>query len=139
MKSIIILLFFAKCLFAADNITTTTRTNAESGSVITKEYFTRAGQTNLVRSTTTTNGVVRSRLYRFYHNKKHVADHLTGPGGYLMVQTYNGFNFGFTSTNNAMIGAKIADKNEKILDVFENTNGVLFPIPTSELRKYNSK
>jgi hypothetical protein len=141
MKPIIVLLLFVTCIFPADDIgvTTTVKTNAESGRAVTKEYFTRAGQTNLLRSTTTTNGVVRSRLYRFYHDRKHVADHLSGPKGFLLVQTYNGFNFGFTSTNGMMIEATVADRDENVLDMFEGTNGVLFPIATSELRKYMSQ
>ena len=140
MKIVILLLLSCVCLFAEDDIgvTVLTKTNVDSGQVTTKEYFSRAGLTNLLRSTTTTNGVVRSRLYRFYHDRKHVADHLSGPGGFVMVQTYNGFNFGFTSSNNMLIDASIADKDENVLDMFEGTNGVLFPMPTSELHKYMS-
>jgi hypothetical protein len=139
MNSIVMCLLSSICLAAADDIEVhvTVKTN-RSGSVTTKEFFTRGGETNLLRSTTATNGVVRSRLYRFYHDHKHAADHLSGPGGFLLVQTYNGFNFGFTSTNSLVENASITDKDENVLDMFEGTNGVLSPIPTSELRKYLS-
>lgn len=139
MNTIVLCLLSSICLAAAGDIEVhvTVKTN-RSGSVTTKQFFTRGGETNLLRSTTTTNGVVRSRLHRFYHEHKRAADHLSGPGGFLLVRTYNGFNFEFTSTNALLKDASIADKDENVLDMFEGTNGLLSPIPTSELRKYMS-
>ncbi|MBI3413862.1 MAG: hypothetical protein HY043_00870 [Verrucomicrobia bacterium] len=141
MKTIIAFLFSVMCLFAADDIgiTTTVKTNAQSGAVITKEFFTRAGKTNLLRSTTTTNGVLKSRLYRFYHDGKLAADHLTAPGtGYLLVATQNGFDVNFEYRSNVLSEVVLADKDDNVLDAFVSTNGVLTPIPTSELRKMMS-
>jgi len=137
MKTIILLLVSCIALLAADDIsvTVTVKTN-KSGWVTTKEFFTRAGQTNLLRSTTRTNGVVRSRLYRFYHDRKPAADHLVGPEDYVVVSTHNGFNLHLTSRSNLLSETWIGDKYDNVLDVFEVTNGLLTPIPTSELRKY---
>ena len=132
------LLFSCVCALAVDDIgvTTTTKTNAQSGAVITKQFFTRGGQTNLLRSTTSTNGVVKSRLHRFYHDGRLIADHLTAPAlGYSLVTTHGGYSLTFESETNALTDVYLADTNGNTLDAFASTNGVLTPIPTSELRK----
>ncbi len=142
MKIIFILLVSAVFIQAADDIalTTTTKTNSQSGAVTTKEYFTREGQTNMLRSTTTTNGIVKTRLHRFYHHGKLAADHLSAPGvGYLMIATHNGYDVSFDYRSNLLREVRIADKDDNVLDWFVSTNGFLKPMPTSELRKYMAK
>jgi hypothetical protein len=142
LRAIIALLLSATCLLAADDITvtTTTKTNAQSGVVTTKEFFTRSGQTNLLRSTTTTNGIVKTRLHRFYHDGKLAADHLSAPAsGYLMTSTHNGYDVTFDYRSNLLSEVVIADRHDNVLDWFVSTNGLLTPLASSELRKYMSK
>lgn len=45
-----------------------------------KEVFTRYGQTNLVRTTKTKNGVMQIRVQRFYHPCSLVGDYVVVPG-----------------------------------------------------------
>ncbi len=138
MKTIFALLVSCIRLFAADDIglTVTTKTNADTGAVITSQYFTRAGQTNLLSKTAVTNGVIQSRFYRFYHDGKVAADHLTVPGdGYVLIVTHNGFDMSFQSCSNELCSVLLHDKDDVLLDEFLGTNGVLAPIPSSDLRR----
>lgn len=139
MKATILLLLSCLCLRAADDIhvATVVSTNGEAGTMTTQEFFTRAGQTNLVCSTTTRDGVVRSRAYRFYHNGRHAADHLTVPAvGDSLVDTYNGFDIAMVSRSNALQEVTLRDQYDRVVDRFVSTNGVFRPVPTSELRGY---
>src|SRR5689334_10159224 len=111
MKALILILLSAASLFAADDIRVFTimKTNL-SGSVTTREFFTRAGQTNLFRSTTTTNGLFTTRLCRFYHKGKLAAVHQAFPEGSLFVCTDNGFGLTFHGYSNLLTDAYIVDK-----------------------------
>ena len=139
MKSIIIFLLSCMSLLATDDIgvSTTIRTNAQTGEVITTDCFTRGGQTNLLCKTTTTNGVFKSRSYRFYHDGKLTAEYLFYSGtGFSLTATHYEFDATFMSHSNLLYEVDIYDQNRQhLLDVFEATNGILSPFPTSELRQ----
>ncbi len=137
MKAFIVFLFSFGCLFAADDIKVTVNvtTNARTGAVTTKEYFTRNGETNLLRSTRRTNGVIQSQLHLFYHDRKWAGTHLVEPAkDRVDVSSYN-FNLHTITQSNSLRSAWIGDRRDGVLDVFVLTNGSLVPIPTSELRK----
>ncbi len=61
MRAFIVFLLSCASVLGADSnvrVFTTAKTNAETASIITKEFYTRDGQTNLVRHTKTKAGVV---------------------------------------------------------------------------------
>jgi len=140
----IILILSAVTAFAADDIamTSVTKTNGYYGTVTTKECFTRAGQTNLQRSTTTylTNGVLKSRSHFIYYHGQRVAGHISSPSqGYTLTQSDPGFGVSFETCSDVLTEVSLSDRDGKLLDWYIVTNGVLTPIPSSELRKYLGK
>jgi hypothetical protein len=144
MKSIITLLLSATSLLAADDISvrTTTKTNAPYGTVTTKEYLTRAGQTNLLRSTTrySQSGLLKSCSHFVYYRGQRVAWHISSPPhGYTLSQSDAGFSVGFETKSNVLTEITLSDKEGNLLDWFVTTNDVLTPVASSELRKYTGK
>ena len=135
----ILVAFFLSCVsaFAADadlHVVTTVRTN-ESGSISTKDVFTRNGQTNLVRNTSVKDGVVRMRVHRFYHAGSLVgmltsspdASSTSSEAGSLFALD---FEYG---ASNQLRYAAIVSQDGVLVDAFACTNGVLVPVPSSEL------
>jgi hypothetical protein len=139
MKPICILLLSALSLTAADDLTVATTTKTNEYSVTTKEYFMRAGQTNMLRSTTrySTNDVIKSRSYFFFHRGQRVAAYQSSPThGYTYTRSVTGYSVGFESVSNVLSEVVLYNKEGEPLDMFVATNGVLIPLPSSELRKY---
>ena len=142
MKTFIVYLLLCASVFGADGIhvVTTTKTNATSASIITKDFYTRNGQTNLVRHTKTKAGVVQIRIHRFYHRGSLVADFVAMPD-----------SSGFTTEANTPYSVSLecdASRNPKsvvigtkdgiILDAFTYTNGLFSPVDSSLLTKANA-
>ena len=140
MKTFIALVLSCASVLGADTsiqVVTTVRTNA-SGSVSTKDVFTRNGQTNLVRNTSTKSGVVQIQVHRFYYNGLLVGDFVAMPessGSTTAGSPYSiGFEFGPTKeVKSAVIGTK----DGVILDAFMATNGVFYPADISLIGKAN--
>lgn len=66
MRAFIAFLLSCASVFGADGdirVVTTARTNAETASITIKDFYTRDGQTNLVRHTKTKAGVVQIRIH----------------------------------------------------------------------------
>jgi hypothetical protein len=139
MKAMVILFLSCLCLRGADDLKAAkvVSKDAPTGTVKTQEFFTRSGLTNLVCTTTRRNGVVRSRLYSFYHNGKHAADQLTVPAlGSALLSTYNGCDLAMASRSNCLSEVTLMDPYGRLLDMFLSTKGDLAPIPTAQLREY---
>lgn len=132
--------FFLTCasVLGADvnlHVVTTTKTNA-SGSISTKDVFTRGGQTNLVRDTSTKDGLVRIRIHRFYRDGSLVGSLTTLPNSssttsepgspYFLDVEYG--------PSNQLEYVVIGGKDGVLLDAFTCTNGVLLPVESSQLR-----
>jgi hypothetical protein len=142
MKILVTFMLLGVCVLAAEDIAVTTSVRPHptlSGQVTTRDVFTRAGQTNLIRITTVRDGVIISRTHRFYHNRAWVADHMVwslDPPEASGLTTASGFSLTFNfGTNNQILEAYLGDKNGKIFDAFMSTNGLLSPVPTEELEK----
>src|SRR5258708_2720391 len=78
MRAFIIFLLSCGSVFGADGdirVVTTAKANAETASITTKDFYTRGGQTNLVRHTKTKAGVIQIRIHRFYHAGSLVGDY----------------------------------------------------------------
>jgi hypothetical protein len=117
---------------------TTVRTN-ESGSVSTRDVFTRDGQTNLARNTSTKSGTVQICVHRFYYHGLLVGDFVAMPerSGFTAKAgcPYSvGVEFGPTKD---VTSAVIATKDGTILEAFMATNGLFYPADDSVVRNAN--
>jgi len=141
MRFFIVFLLSCATVLGADTgirVVTTVRTN-ESGSVTTKDVFTRDGQTNLVRNTSTKSGAVRIRVHRFYYQGSLVGD-------FVMMPDSSGFtteagspysvSFEFDASHTPK-SAVIGTKEGVIVDAFTCTNGVFSPVESSVITKAN--
>jgi|SRR6185369_5003095 len=134
MKTIVFLLLSCTGLLAGEeiNISTTIKTNADTGVVFTKRYFTRYGVTNLSSSTYTSNGAVVHQSYRFFHDGDDVANYMYHAGGdEVYFNNWSKYRFRFWTVSNNISEAWITD-DSGIVDIFVRTNGVLAPDPTND-------
>jgi hypothetical protein len=141
MRTFIVFLLSCASVLGADSsifVASTVRTN-DSGTVSTKEVFTRDGQTNLVRNTATKRGVVQIRIHRFYHGGSLVGDFTAMPDSSGFT-TEAGTPYSVSLECDASRNPKsvvIATKNAVIVDAFNYTNGVFVPVENSVLTKAN--
>jgi hypothetical protein len=138
MKTLFALGLLCSTVFGSDTdiqVVSAVRTN-ESGSIYTKETFTRAGQTNLIRNTCTKSGVLQIRIHRFYQNGSLVG-YMTASPDISSTTSEAGspyaldFEYG---PSNQLKYVILVGKDGLVRDMFNCTNGVLFPIESSELR-----
>ena len=143
MSFIIALLLSITPILAADDIAVITRCktnlypqNPKNSEIVTHEYFTRGGLTNMTRVTaTTTNGIVKMTSHRFYHNGNLAATHWYFPkDSESSINCLNGYWVDSVSRSNVLIQVLIG-KNGELLDEFEATNQLLRPMETSDLKK----
>ncbi len=142
MRAFIIFVLSCASVLAADGdirVVTTVRTN-DSGSVSTKEVFTRDGQTNLVRNTATKAGAVQIRIHRFYHGGALVGDFVAMPdssGSTTEAGSPYAVSFEFDASHKPK-SAVIGTKDGVVLDIFSCTNGIFSPVERSVLEKANA-
>ncbi|MGO8929491.1 MAG: hypothetical protein ACLQU3_21715 [Limisphaerales bacterium] len=143
MKTSIALVLSCASVLATDTgvrVITTSTINAETASVSIKDVFTRDGQTNLVRKTTTKAGTVQIRVHHFYHGGHLVGDFIahSGNSGFITEagSPYSvGFEFG---PSNEVRSAMISTKDGVVLDMFTCTNGEFSPSESSVIQKANA-
>ena len=143
MRAFIVFLLMCASVFGADGdirVVTTAKTNAETASITTKDFYTRDGQTNLVRHTKTKAGVVQIRIHRFYHAGSLVGDYVAmrDSSGFT---TEAGISYSVSLECDASRNPKsvvIGTKDGVILDAFRYTNGVFSPVENSILTKARS-
>lgn len=119
-------------------VSSTVTTN-ESGTVITRDVFTRDAHTNLVRTTRTMSGVVEMQDNLFYYHGLQVAD-------FAVMAELSGFttqagspyavSFEFGPAK-AVRSAVIGTDRGVILELFTATNGVFYPADSSLIRRAN--
>jgi hypothetical protein len=143
MKAFIVFLLSCASVHGEDDdirVVTTAKTNAETASITTKDFYTRDGQTNLVRHTKTKAGFVQIRIHRFYHAGSLVGDYVTMPDSSGFT-TEAGTHYSVSLESNASRYPKsvvIGTKDGVILDAFSYTNGVFSPVESSLLTKANA-
>ena len=143
MRAFIVFLLSCASVFGADSgvhVVSTAKTNAESASITTKDFYTRDGQTNLVRHTKTKVGVVQIRIHRFYHAGVLVGDYVAMPDSSGFT-TEAGIQYSASLECDASRNPKsviIGTKDGIILDAFSYTNGVFSPVESSILTKANA-
>ena len=143
MRSLIILFLSCIWTFAADTgvqMTTSLSTNAEIGVVHLEETFTRNGQTNLVRKTSLKEGVVTGRVQRFYHKGEFVAVHvLVSSPAHMARESFSTVESAYSVTLDFSPAKEVRGlgfyhrKNYLEGDAFRATNGVFYPVSSSEL------
>jgi hypothetical protein len=121
-------------------VTTSLSTNAETRAVYLEEAFTRDGQTNLVRTTKTEDGVVAARIQKFYHDGEFVAVHLfvSRPANmaresFSTTESSYSVSLDFSPTKD-IERVIISRKKGNVLDGFTATNGVFYPVSDSDLQ-----
>ena len=140
MRTLAILILSCASVLGADTgiqVVTTVRTN-ESGSVDTKDVFTRDAQTNLVRTTKTKEGVVQIRVQRFYHAGALVGDHIA-------MQDSSGFTTEAGCPYSVTVEfwpskdvrSVVVGTNGVVVDAFMATNGIFYPADISVIQKAN--
>lgn len=141
MRALIVFLLSCASAPGADGgikVFTTSKTNAES--ITTKEFYTRDGQTNLVRHTKTKAGDVQIRIHRFYHAGTLVGD-------YVSMRDSSGFTTEAGTPYSVSLECDasrnpesmvIGTKDGVVLDAFSYTNGVFTPVESSALSKANA-
>ncbi|MGP8197929.1 MAG: hypothetical protein ACLQU4_00325 [Limisphaerales bacterium] len=143
MKTLIVLILSCASVFGEDtgiHVVTTAKTNQETGSISTKEVFTRNGQTNLVCNTKTKAGVVEIRIHRFYQAGLLVGDFVALPdssGFTTEAGSPYSVSFEFGSSKEVK-SAVIGTKDGVILDAFNCTNGVFHPAELRLIHKANA-
>jgi hypothetical protein len=140
MKTFIILILSCASIYGADTsiqVATTTKTNS-SGGIFTREVFTRAGQTNLVRTTMSRHGVV-DQSHEFYHGGVLVGECWSMPDSSGFV-TEAGSPYSVIGKQWPPKGVSqvfICTKDRVVLDYFSATNGVFFPAGSAAVRDAN--
>jgi hypothetical protein len=143
MRAFIVFLLSCASVFGADGdirVVTAAKTNAETASITTKDFYTRNGQTNLVRHTKTKAGVVQIRIHRFYHAGAMVGDYVAMPGSSGFT-TEAGTPYSVSlecDTSHTPKSLVLGTKDGVILDAFSYTNGVFSPVESSALTKANA-
>jgi hypothetical protein len=141
MRAFIVFLLSCASVFGADGVIrvfTNAKTNAES--ITTKDFYTREGQTNLVRHTKTKAGVVQIRIHRFYHAGSLVGDYVAMADSSGLT-TEAGTPYSVSLECDASRNPKsvvIGTKDGVILDAFSYTNGVFYPVESSLLKTANT-
>jgi hypothetical protein len=120
---------------------TTAKTNAEIAVINTTDVFTRDGQTNLVRFTTTMRGLVTARHHRFYHAGVLVGDYwarqdssgfiIKGGSPYSVIFKY--------SPSKEVSSVFICTNDLVVIDCFIATNEVFNPADSSTIREANKR
>jgi len=142
MRTLAVLILSCASVLGADtaiHVITTVRTN-ESGSVDTRDVFTRDGQTNLVRTTKTKAGVVQIRTHRFYHDGKLICDYVAMGDASSGFSTEGGCPYSITLElwPSKEVRSIVFGTNGVALDWFACTNGVFTPVDSSLLKKANA-
>ena len=145
MKILIAFILSCASVFGAETgiqLFTTTETNAATASIYTTDVFTRDGQTNLVRETTTQAGVIQLQFQTFYHDGTRLATFCVNPA---FSQFYNEPGARYSVCMNLNPSNEVQDvtigtygTNRLTVDAFICTNGYFYPIEDSEIKKINA-
>jgi hypothetical protein len=138
MRIFIIFLLSCASVFGADSgiqVVSTATTNTETATISMRDVFTRNGQTNLIRNTKTKAGAAQIRIHRFYHAGALVGMLTVTPDS---MSTTSEAGCPFTldfeyGPLHQLKYAAIVGQEGLLIDAFACTNGVLSPVPSSEL------
>ena len=145
MKTVIFCLLCCLSVLAADTneirLVKWTDDRVSPGYLVTYEEFTRSGQTNLLRVTTSQNGVTSSTAHNFYHRGAYLGRY-SKASGCTFVNAAPGAPVMLTfvwDSSNQLKTASVSATNYVILDSFTYTNGLFYPAGSSEIEESNRK
>lgn len=136
MRAFIVFLLSCASVLGAGGIQvfTTSKTNAETASITTKEVYTRDGQTNLVRHTKTKAGDVQIRVHRFYHGGALIGDYIaTRDSAGLTTEAGTPYSVSLECAAPGSPKFMVIGKEGVIVDAFSFTNGIFTPVEGSAL------
>jgi len=123
-------------------VATTAETNLESKTVTATDTFTRNGKTNLVRVVKLQEAAMKGGIQKIYHDNLLLGTILVDKdGNVLEISTepnpkYS-LSFDLWHSDKRLIGVSILDTNFSLIDGFNCTNGILIPVGSSQIRKFN--
>jgi hypothetical protein len=135
-------LFLASRAEAQDiQVATTAKTNLETKTVIVTDTYMRAGKTNLVRQVRFEKGLAQIGVQKLYHDGLLLGTITTKGGNVVSITTepnpkYS-LNFDLWHPDKRLLGASIMDTNFTLIDGFNGTNGMLIPVESSQVEKFN--
>jgi hypothetical protein len=103
--------------------------------ILTRQIFTRNGQTILMRDTTTKSGAVWTRVHTFYYRGVAVGEFLAAPDSSRVISEGSPYwlDVGFTPTNASY--AVIGITNGPVVAAFMATNGLFYPYDSPHIPK----
>lgn len=118
-----------------------TDSKASPGCLVTYEEFTRGGQTNLLRITSVSEGVTNSIAHNFYQQGAYLGRYSQGSGCTFVNSAVSApFVLTFVwDSSNQIRAASVMTTNYVTLDSFTFTNGMFYPVPSSEIAESNRK
>jgi hypothetical protein len=121
---------------------TTAKTNSETRTIIITDTFIRNGETNLVRQIRFQNAAVSGGVQKIYHDNLLLGTVLVGKDGKILdISTEPNpkycLSFDLWHSDKHRIGASIMDTNYSLIDGFNCTNGILIPVKSSQIEKFN--
>jgi hypothetical protein len=123
-------------------VTTTAKTNLETKAVIVTDTFIRNGKTNLVRQIKSQNAAIQGGTQKIYHDNFLLGTVLVGKDGNVFEISTEpnpkySLSFDLWHSDKHLIGASIMDTNYSLIDGFNCTNGILTPVESSQIEKFN--
>jgi hypothetical protein len=142
MKALIFLMIACASAVGAGldvQVITTAKTNADFGTVSTKDVFLRGGMTNVVRDTKTKGGVVQIRLHRFYHDGLLIGEFIAMPkSSGFTTEAGSPYAISFEFSPSGEVQSAVIGTNGIVVDAFSCTNGVFSPADATSIRKANA-
>jgi hypothetical protein len=121
-------------------VATTARTNLDAKTVHATNTFTRSGMTNLVVRTLTKGDIVQARIQRVYREGILLGeiddDEENGVFG-MSAEPNRPYALAFQFKKDKSLQSVVVGSNGVILDAFECTNGVLYPMTSDKIQKAN--
>jgi hypothetical protein len=143
IRNAVAAVIFSTAVIAETNelkVVTSSSTHPVTRQVKITDVFTRGGSTNLVRRTSTKDGIVQIRLHDFQHAGTKVALFVSIPGKSSGITIEPDIPYTvtveFDATNH--LNTVVIGKGGLLLDAYRWTNGVFQPVESSFLQKVNA-
>jgi hypothetical protein len=147
MKALVVYLLCCLSVFAAGTneiqVVTRTDTKVSPGYLVRYDTFTRSGQTNLLRITTTKDGVTNNVIHTFVHQGARLGSYSQSQSlgnTFINSEAEAPCRLAFIlGSSNQVLAASVTTTNYVILDSFTYTNGLFYPVASSQIEETNRK
>jgi hypothetical protein len=139
MRLVLALALLTAGMAFADEIERTTRSVTNGDHVIDLETFTRNGSTNLIRETKVQDGLTVGRVQRIrYGGQQAVGILWLTNSCTVLVETGLSFRVDTTFGPDGNLGSvMLSTEDGELLDWFNATNGLLYPVKRYEIKQFN--